>query len=397
MRGASPRAGQSAALVVGFSIHGLAVARALARRGILVHCLAGSEAPPSPTTATRFANVHFRETLNSGPLVDYLLEVSREIDSNEKAVLFPTSDRIVRAVAEGWDRLEPRFLLAWSHCRDRVLQLQRKDALAHVCDAAGIRYPRSVVLHSPANADQSVTGLRFPLIAKPAQPLSSFKAIKLQSVADLRELAERFQSDLPFVIQEWVEGDEGSLFACTTYLDNGRPMFLFPSRKLAASPPGLGQGTVFESVDNVEICTISDRLLRTLNLSGPVAVEFKRDPEGQYWFIEPNVGRTEYCVDLAIQCGWDLPWIEYLHATGRLNEFRAPTRVTHCVWYDTDKDPSCFLRHAGALFAEGQGPRRPIFPFLGHGDWRPALLSALRRGQRLGRGLERRITSTGPA
>ena len=397
MSGTSPGGGQPAALVVGLSIHGLALARALAKRGVLVHCLAGHEVPPSPTTATRFAKVHFRETLNSGPLVDHLLEIARDIGADGKTVLFPTSDRIVRAIAEGWERLEPCFLLAWSHCRDRVLQLQRKDALAQACDAAGIRYPRSAVLDSAVNADQCTAGLRFPLIAKPAQPLSSFKAIKLSSTAELQQLAERFRSDLPFVVQEWVEGGEGSLFACTTYLDRGRPVFLFPSRKLAASPPGLGQGTVFESLDDSEICAISDRFLSTLELSGPVAVEFKRDPDGQYWFIEPNVGRTEYCVDLAIQCGWDLPWIEYLHATGRLSEFRPPANVTRGVWYDTEKDPLCFLRHAGALFVPGHGPRRPIFPFLGHADWRPVLMSALRHGQRLGRGLERRITSTQPA
>lgn len=384
------------ALVVGLSIHGLAVARALARQGVDVWCLSEALEPPPPTSETRYARVKFRPTLNTGPLVQYLLEIADEIAAPGKIVLFPTSDRIVRAVAEGWDRLEARYLLSWAHCRRSILALQRKDGLAAACDAAGIRYPRSYVLHSGAGIGEAVSSLRFPLIVKPVQPLSSFKALPVATVDDLARLVERYSAELPFVLQEWIEGDEASLYACTTYLDHGRPVFLFPSRKIAADPPGLGQGTVFETIDDDEVCRLAEHFVRSLDLSGPVAVEFKRDPEGLFWFIEPNVGRTEYCVDLAIQSGWNLPWIEYLHATGRLDAYRAPSRLKSRVWYDTDKDPLCFLRHVRELWRAG-GMRPPVFPFLGHSDWRPFLFAIVRRGQRLGRGLRRRAARMAPA
>jgi predicted ATP-grasp superfamily ATP-dependent carboligase len=321
-----------------------------------------------------------------------LLEIADEIGCPGKIALFPTSDRIARAIGEGWERIAERYMLSWSHCRDHVLRLQRKDSLADACEATGVPYPRSSILRSAAEAVPNVYGLKFPLVVKPAQPLSSFKALKVAHVAELVDLAERYGADLPFVVQEWIDGEEGSLYACTTYLDHGRPLFLFPSRKLAAYPPGVGQGTVFESLRDPEICAIAERFLRRFDLSGPVAVEFKRDPQGKFWFIEPNVGRTEYCVDLAIQCGWDLPWIEYLHVTGRLGEYEPPALIRDRVWYDTDKDPLCFLRHAGAVFRACPALRPPVFPFFGHADWRPYFIALLRRSQRIARGIVRRAT-----
>lgn len=361
------------ALVVGFSIHGLAVARALARAGIPVHCLSDAAAATAPTAYTRYGRMHFRAGLNTGPLVQFLLDLAREIGSAERIVLFPTSDRIAKAIALGWAQLEPHYALSWAHCRDLVLELQRKDSLAKYCEAAGVDYPRSRVVDCQAACDAAVAELRFPLVAKPAQPLSSFKAIRIESAAALHALVVQYPADLPFVVQEWIEGPEPSLYACTTYLDHGRPAFMFTSRKIAASPPGLGQGTVFETVEERETPAIAARFLAQFDLSGPVAVEFKRDASGRYWLIEPNVGRTEYCVDLAIQSGYDLPVVEYLYAIGRGAEARVTSRTRSCVWFDTDKDPRCWLAHRGLLSSGGS--RRAVFPFLGHDDWRPLVAS----------------------
>lgn len=367
------------ALVVGFSIHGLAVARALALQGVQVHCLADSHVPPYPTTHTRYAKVHSRPSLNTAPMATYLLDLADEIGSPHKIVLFPTSDRIVKAIGAAWEQLQARYLLSWSHCRELVLKLQRKDSIAECCELAGVRYPRTRDILSPSDVDASVAGLQFPLVIKPAQPLSSFKAIKIGAVSELRRYISQYAADLPFVVQEWIEGPEPSLYSCTTLLDRGAPLFMFTSRKIAASPPGTGQGTVFETIDNSEIREISAQFLRHMDLSGPVAVEFKRDAEGRFWLIEPNVGRTEYCVDLAIQSGFNLPYLEYLKATGAASMPSLPTQHQECAWFDTDKDIACFLANLRMLRAESGERRKIVFPYVGHDDWRPLAASFVQR------------------
>lgn len=369
---------QSPALVVGFAIHGLAVARALARSGVHVHALSDSSMAEHPTARTSYARMHFRPSLNSGPIAQYLLELADVIGSPHKIVLFPTSDRIAQGISAAWDSLSERYLLSWAHCRNLVMQLQHKDSLTEHCERAGVRYPRSRVLHTVDGAGAIAKELRFPLAVKPARPLSSFKAIRAESPAELERCAREYASDLPFVVQEWIDGPEPSLYACTSYLVHGSPVYLFTSRKIAASPPGTGQGTVFQTLEDEQVKQIAAQFLRMLDLSGPAAVEFKRDANGVFWFIEPNVGRTEYCVDLAVQGGFNLPLIEYLHATGGDWRRALPDHVSPCAWFDTDKDPACFVRNLHALGGDG-ARRRAVFPYVGHEDWRPFVTSLHRQ------------------
>ena len=116
--------------------------------------------------------------------------------------------------------------------------------------------------------------------------------------------------------------------------------------------------------------------LRDRELSGPVAVEFKRGADGRLWMIEPNVGRTEYCVDVCIGNGFDLPWFEYCHVDGR--ELPAAANHNRSIWFDCDRDRLSWLRY---LARNPGDPRayRPLFPFAGHGDAGPLSARILRR------------------
>lgn len=379
------------ALVVGLSIHGLAVARALAKAGVPVYCLSDRLTPQLPTTYTRYARVRAVKELNTEPLSVLLMAMADEIGGEGKIVLFPTSDRIVRGIAAVSDAIRTRYLLSWMHCRELVLELQRKDSLPAYCDRLGIRYPTTRALINVDDCRSVADSLRFPLVVKPVQPLSSFKAIRVTSALELEQTARRFVGDLPFVVQEWIEGPEPSLYACTAYVDRGRPLFMVTSRKLAASPPGLGQGTVFETVEKAEIRDLSERFLGQFDLTGPVAVEFKQDHRGEFWLIEPNVGRTEYCVDLVIQSGFNLPYIEYLHVTGQSAEIVLPSHLKDCVWFDTDKDPACFIKNLAALRLGRRERRSPIFPYFAQGDLRPFVVSVVQQCDELARAGGRRI------
>lgn len=368
-------AGNPSALVCGLTIHGLAVARALALHGVTVHAFARRGRWRSATSYTRYATVHLRDKLNSDELVTHLKAFARDLPGDGKVVLFPTSDRMAGTIARHWPELQDRYLLSWAHCRDLILTLQLKDNLPSYAERAGIRYPRTAVVRSFPDAGLVAERLRMPVVVKPARPLSAFKAIVVQDATALGAVVSQYPEDLPFVVQEFVEGGEGSLYACTVYLDRGREICSLTSRKLAASPPGLGQGTVFTSEANPEILALTRQFLEGLDLSGPVALEFKRDPAGEYWMIEPNVGRTEYCVDLAIQSGINLPCIEYRHAAGLPPDPGLIREADARLWFDTDKDPLCYLNARRTLAAVNSPAHRAVFPFAGHGDPLPMVAS----------------------
>ena len=166
------------ALVTGFTIHGLAVARALSRAGVEVHALTPPGSRHSPARYTRYARVHVRDNLNSDALLGHLLEFAGNVPADRQIVLFPTSDRMAATMARNWPELQDRFLLSWAHCRDLVLQMQLKDNLPAMAERTGVLHPRSLRISVGSGLCLAQPGkLRLPCIVKPVRPLSAFKAL----------------------------------------------------------------------------------------------------------------------------------------------------------------------------------------------------------------------------
>lgn len=385
----SGRASDAVALVVGLSSNGLSIARALSREGIVVHALEEEGANPV-ACRTKAAAVRTRRGVYGEGLVDLLLEMRSELGKDREVVLFLCSDRMVKQVGSAWERLAGDYCLSWGACTDLVLELLRKDSLGAHCSRLGIPYPESRVIQGPEDSGEACTGLEFPVVVKPVRPLSSFKAIKAESIEDVRAIARKYADDSPFVVQHWIEGGERELYFATLYADGGRPLAEFTGRKIESVPASMGIGSVVESADCPEALELARRFVAGVGISGPVAVEFKRDSSGRYWMIEPNVGRMESSVDLVIQSGVNLPLVEFRHALG-LEADGVARPHQEVVFFDTERDPLAYTRvcvREGTLRPYG---KQPVFPHLGHGDWGPLWAAAgdrvARAGRRLGRTL----------
>lgn len=364
----------NAAVVVGFNIHGLAIARSLSRAGIAVHALTTDRT--LATTVSRYATVHHRSGINSNGIADQLLEFA-QTHLCGSAVLFPTNDNMVEAIGTHWSDLRHSYRLSWAGCRELILKLQTKDNLSSFCQRTGVPYPSSRTIRTLAECRELPPAVFRPrVIVKPVRPLSGFKAAIVESVADVERLIMKHSGDLPFVIQDYIDGDQDDLYFCCMYFVEGDEAFAFSGRKIRAVPPNTGQGTIMTGEINEEVIEISRRFCRGLRLSGPIAIEYKRDRQGRYWMIEPNVGRTEYCVDLLIQSGVDVPIIEYEHALGNgMTGIPGRGEPEPRTWYDTERDPLCFLRHVASTRQLRPLGRRPIFPYYGHFDTKPLLRS----------------------
>ena len=367
----------AAVLVVGFTIQGLAIARALSEAGITVYALEKSLRPErvvdiNPLAYTRYATLFESDRLLGPDLVDTLLHLRSSIPEKQ-VVLFPTSDNTVKVFAEYWERLDEDYLLSWSESRSEIAQIIQKGALPAYCDAAGVRYPKTAVVAGASEIGKAIELLAYPVLVKPNKPASSFKTHICSDAGELRGFLEDQRDNWPLVVQEWIDGPDNSLYAYTCYVQDGAEVFGMSSRKVRASPPGLGRATVIETCDDTKVREESKKLLKVLDLSGPIATEFKRDLNGEYWFIEANVGRTEYCVDLAIQAGFNIPLLEFACATDATLPpmSSTPKRV---VWYDTDKEPFCYWALCIRQRSVRPFGKTPVFPYFKRE--RPAVLFA---------------------
>lgn len=363
------------ALVLGMSIHGLAISRALARAGIEVYAI--EQSPQLPATATRYAKVLYADGINSERAADILLEQRRFLPQDRPAVLYASSDNMVRSIAANWSRLEPYFRVSWSDSISTVQHLINKANLEQVCRDRDVLYPRSSILGEGDSIDAAIEEVGLPILVKPIRPLSGFKAVHIEHAEQLHRLVDQFRGDLPFLVQRWIPGGDETLYFCSMVLDNSQPLAVFTGRKLRAFPSGTGVGTVVESCPAPDVRAISEQFVAGLGLSGPIAIEYKRDPEGRYWLIEPNVGRTEYSVDLIIQHGLNFPLLEYKLAQGR-PEAAPDMPRREVIWYDSERDPLCYAKLCWQQLTLKPYGKTPVLPYFGHGDSRP-LLRALRR------------------
>lgn len=329
--------------------------------------------------SNRVAGIFWVEDYTAPNLVPALLEVRQALAAHRQVVLMPINDRQVGVIAQALPTVAAQHLVSWEHCAQTVVRLQRKDELEAVCVQKSMRYPRSIVFQNPQQA-RLATEMRFPLIIKPVRPLSSFKTLMAQDLAELEGHLLARASDLPILCQEYVAGDDRQIYFGALMLDHGRVLHRMAGRKIVSHPPARGQTTIAETVDAPEVLQLTELFFAGLELTGPVSLELKRDPEGEYWVIEPTLGRTDFWAELCISAGFNQPLMEYQLAAGLA--VTPATGLRECVWYDTEREPAAYLslcRYEGSLRPLGKDP---VFPYLGHADHKTFLQAVARMAQR---------------
>lgn len=379
------------AVVIGLCAHGLATVRCLAEAGVSVHAIEANA--DLPGFSTRLARVHQVPGIHGPDLIEALLGLTKEFPAGTRPVLFPINDKMVECIARNWPELALFYQLSWADCRDDVLRLLNKSSLSQHCTERELFYPQSLILESADGLEQRLAGARFPLIVKPTRPLGSFKTSLAHTIDDVSAIVTQYASDLPLVSQPWIDGDDSQLYFCALYLDRGRVLARFDGHKLRSSPRTMGHTTIAESVTDDDLFKVTQKFFAGLNMTGPVSLEIKKDPESRMWIIEPTVGRTDYWLPVCIQNGIPLPHIEYCQVTGK--DCRVMDQKQAVRWFDTQRDPFCYLSF---LMTDGRRLKRQraTFPFLDRSDFRPFARGLWQTTQRLARSLRNRVTRWTP-
>lgn len=372
------------AVVIGLCAHGLATARSLAQAGVAVHAIEAN--PELPGFRTKVARVHQVPGIHGQDLIDALLGLAEEFPAGIRPVLFPADDKMVECVARNWLELDQFYQLSWADCRDDVLRLLNKSNLSQHCTDRDLLYPQSSILESRDDLEQLLAEPCFPLIVKPTRPLGSFKTSLAHNINDVSAIVTQYASDLPMVAQPWIDGDDSQLYFCALYLDRGRVLARFDGHKLRCS---MGNTTIAESVVNDDLFEVTQKFFAGLNMSGPVSLEIKQDPESRMWIIEPTIGRTDYWLPVCIQNGVPLPYIEYCQVIGKNYPLGSQKQAVR--WFDTQRDPFCYLSF---LISDGRRLKRQsaVFPFLDRSDYQPFVRGLRQTTQRLARSLRNRAT-----
>jgi predicted ATP-grasp superfamily ATP-dependent carboligase len=317
----APSAGTGpTAIVIGLDcITGLQTARLLARRGVPVVGIASN--PQHFCARTRVCQEILRADTSGEELI---LTLEREAKRfSPPPVLFPCTDNSVRLLSASRDRLGGYRLALPEH--DVVEMLIEKPSMERYAREHGFRVPNTVEIGRREDLEAAIGELCFPCVLKPAAKDARWVAHTSQKafeVADAESLLARYDacagwSDR-FIVQEWIEGPESSLYSCNVYFSSGaEPLVSFVARKIRQWPPSTGTSALGVECRADEVCEETLRLFRGVGYHGLGYVEMKFDGRtGHYYLIEPNVGRPTGRSAIAEAGGVELLYTMYCDLVG---------------------------------------------------------------------------------
>lgn len=339
---------QVPAVVVALDANGLSICRSLGRRRIPVYALWSNWQEPG--RRTRYARPVSVKDVTSKGLIEDLVRLRRCFDQNP--ILYLTSDDMIKNVAASYDEISAAYQLDWPN-PDLLLKLLDKRNLEAIVKDKGMRWPKTHVVSNLEELEVLMPSLLFPVLLKPAIPPSPYKAFKVHSCSELFEkFALARQSISSFIVQEWIPGDERSLYFVQYYFDcEHRPVTGFVGRKVRSRPRLTGNTCSAEIVDRPDLWEEGLRFFKGLCMRGTASIEFKVNEEGLPYVIEPTVGRTDYWNGIGMANGVDIPFLRYALTSGYdPNGFR--TVCAQKLWVDFGRD--CQLFAEGLASVEGR-------------------------------------------
>jgi D-aspartate ligase len=340
------------AVVVGLEANGLGLVRSLGRAGVPVLGLTAH--PKLPTARSRFCQAVTAPDERSEAIVDRLVEIGRQHDGPRP--LFLSMERTVAIVSRHRERLTPYYLLNLPD--DALLrQLNDKATFSRIAAGHGLLVPRTATADSSAGLREAALQLGFPVIVKPFEKGGGFdthfkaRALRFDNIPELERRFSGYYWRQPLLVQQFIDGPDSDLYFCLTYFDRDSvPKAHFTGRKLRIWPRGSGNTASARPAAAPEVTAATLAMLRSVGFRGLGSIEFKRDrASGQFFVIEPTIGRTDYQSEVAPCNGVNLPYAAYLDLLGQAVP---PMQCTAepVLWVDRASD----MRSAAAAIQAGE-------------------------------------------
>jgi predicted ATP-grasp superfamily ATP-dependent carboligase len=324
--------GRAGAIVIGGAPVGLAIVRSLGRNGVPVCVL--REGDNFVATTSRFRS--FSLSWPNGDddrQIDYLVDLATT-RGLEGWTVFPTSDETAALLGRYHEQLSRHFMVAsppWSVFR----WAYDKRLTYRLAADVGVAFPRTY--YPRTREEVARLDCAFPVILKPAVKVEEnvFTHAKAWPARDRAALvagyeeARRFVDPNTVMVQELIPGGGDAQFSYAALSEAGHPKAVLIARRTRQYPPDFGRASSFvETVEESGLEEPSQQLLRALNLTGIVELEFKRDPrDGQHKLLDINA-RAWAWQELGRRAGVDFP---YLFWTLLHDEPTAPVRASTSV------------------------------------------------------------------
>jgi predicted ATP-grasp superfamily ATP-dependent carboligase len=252
--------------------------------------------------------------------VDFLIQLAHRANCRNW-VIFPNCDEIVYILSKNKSLLEEYYKIptpGW----DIIKNVYDKKNTYQLAAQHHIPIPKT---YFSQNLEELLSMLlEYPVVLKPAIRDHFYNKIKIKAFRadNKKQLQAHYQlltAHIPpdeVLVQELIPGGPKQLYSFCPFFKNGQAHFSITARRIRQHPMDFGHATTFaEKVDVPDLQAISEKFLSLIHYYGLAEVEFMLDPrDQQFKLIEINP-RIWGWHTLAIACGIDLPYIQFLDIT----------------------------------------------------------------------------------
>jgi len=313
------------AVIAGAFQTGVLGVRSLKRQGINAICFDCNKSLQGFSSTYGPARLSPNPDTHPEQWIEFMKTLSKEL--GQKAVLIPSSDRYVTAIAQHRKALEEYYLI--SPGIELQGLLAEKQTQYRLAAENGMPMPLTRRISSMQDLLKLSDELTYPCLIKPwhfreweqfplGHPLSYQKIIIVNSEPELiarYNLAKEVNPDV--IIQDIIQGpDTAKRVYLACYDKNSNRIANAMFRELRCVPFGFGPASVSEPVDDPEADEVCDAFLKKIGYVGICEIEVKRDiRDGKVKLIEANP-RLSGGGDAAPYAGVDLCWIYYQNMIG---------------------------------------------------------------------------------
>ncbi len=248
---------------------------------------------------------------------DEMVEVLIKYQSNkkEKAALFVASDNAVKLVSEHRDKLKSyySFLLPEKQIVNCFLD---KAEFHQWASNNSFKVPVSYICSSNKELEECLKSAPFPVVVKPFEKTVKWnkmspihKAFWLKGENDLEKIHfDLFSCASKVIVQQWIPGGDRNVYFCLVAYDKcGNKIADYTGRKFFQWPILNGSTAAAIGEHNIEVSQTAEKIFNLVKYQGLGSIEFKKsDLDGQFYLIEPTVGRCDFQSNLALAGGVNL-------------------------------------------------------------------------------------------
>tara|TARA_R110002073_G_scaffold293755_1_gene459381 strand:- start:56 stop:1864 length:1809 start_codon:yes stop_codon:yes gene_type:complete len=290
------------------------IARSLNRQGIpvIVSPISSDEPPIKSRAIQKHVTLpNFRTRPDA-----FITELKSLIQTEGIDMIIPTGDGAMTAVAQHYETLT-NLVHVGSPPPPIMEQVLDKRLTLTAAQKCGVPIATSRTVEASSEIGKLIKGLRFPLIAKPAERKGA-NTYRIKYFITAEDLFQSITEDTEWLhgglLQEYIPGVGKGI---GVLMHEGKPLTMFQHRRIKEFPytGGVSVMAEAEAVDPV-LGDLAIKLLQEIKWQGIAMVEYRYNPSNNNFALMEINGRYWGSLFLSAQAGIDFPYYEWQLAHG---------------------------------------------------------------------------------